>query len=734
MPHPFIEKTHRIKARLLGMKCPPKLVFFITGLLATLWFLVRVIPKPSRATYPCMRTAAPLMSSFVIYLLGLGGSVLSAQKGKARIQRARYLTGSALLLAALVLGTIAFVQNDTPSYGHTTDLVAPNEPVGLAQGIYPGRVVWIHDPAATNEQCTNYRNENGQIDANDDIWFQDKNTDQSVVDAMLAKGLKAVTGQSSLPEAWEQLFHYHNKKRYQAPAGYTPGEGILLKINRTSTYSSNHFTDDFSRTDWEEKAILSETSPQIVLSVLRQLVNQAGIPQQDIYVGDPMRNSYKGDYEQWFSEFQLVHYLGNNWLVFEGSLAGTGRTAVQKSANRTLHLSDNGEYVSEPDMEKLYQVHEDCKYLINLPMMKAHDAAGITLFAKNHFGSHINANAMPFHPSLPANEPGYGHYRPLVDIMGSNQLIQKSLVFILDALWTGSNWGDLPKKFAMPPFNDDWTSSLFVSLDPVAIESVAFDFLRTEFSDSYPTMEGTDDYLFQSADAAFWPAGIIYNPNGTGPMGSLGVHEYWNTALDKQYSRNLGTECGIELVDESGAALPIPPTITHMQLTNEQGLAIRWTDPSDKETGYVLEKQEASGDFTGLTTLAANSTQYTVPAATADAEAFYRIKATNSQGVTFSNKQRLADITGLPKANNLPPGLQLYPNPVNQRLHVQWDAAMPGLYQLQVHSTQGQLLLSRELSVQGAGICHIPVRDWPRGTYILTLHNGTQRISRRFVK
>jgi hypothetical protein len=29
---------------------------------------------------------------------------------------------------------------------------------------------------------------------------------------------------------------------------------------------------------------------------------------------------------------------------------------------------------------------------------------------------------------------------------------------------------------------------------------------------------------------------------------SLGVHEHWNNARDKQYSRNLGKKQGIELV------------------------------------------------------------------------------------------------------------------------------------------------------------------------------------------
>lgn len=39
-----------------------------------------------------------------------------------------------------------------------------------------------------------------------------------------------------------------------------------------------------------------------------------------------------------------------------------------------------------------------------------------------------------------------------------------------------------------------------------------------------------------------------YRPNGV-PTGSLGVFEHWNNANDRQYSRNLGRNAGIELYE-----------------------------------------------------------------------------------------------------------------------------------------------------------------------------------------
>ena len=43
---------------------------YIVGIMAVVWFLIRVIPKPSRAAYPCQRAAFPVASAFMIWLTG----------------------------------------------------------------------------------------------------------------------------------------------------------------------------------------------------------------------------------------------------------------------------------------------------------------------------------------------------------------------------------------------------------------------------------------------------------------------------------------------------------------------------------------------------------------------------------------------------------------------------------------------------------------------------------------
>jgi hypothetical protein len=91
----------------------------------------------------------------------------------------------------------------------------------------------------------------------------------------------------------------------------------------------------------------------------------------------------------------------------------------------------------------------------------------------------------------------------------------------------------------------------------VAVDSVAVDFLRSEptvtdvaDANDYST---ADDYLHEAAVAHDPCSGTLYDPDGEGRLESLGVHEHWNNATDKQYSRNLRTSGGVELVSSAPA-------------------------------------------------------------------------------------------------------------------------------------------------------------------------------------
>jgi hypothetical protein len=530
-------------------------LFPLTGLACLIWFLVRVIPKPSRAQYPCMKVAAPIASGFVVYVAGLAATMFSYKKARHYFRNSKYVLASILVLTGLAAGLFMMSNTDTRSYASFTSrtlLTGPidsaNKPIGIAKGILPGRVVWAHNPNAVNQNCV--------VDKPGHGWVERENMNQEAVDKMLSAALDSLTGQTNDSSAWAAIFRYYNTTRGKGPVGYAAGEKIFIKTNATSAMHVS--PTDLTSTSYYG---VSETSMASVLAVLRQLVYVVGVAQSDIYVGDPIKHIYKNLYDAWHGEFPDVHYLDHDGYTYLGREKAIPSTTakITYSDKGTVLRTTNGDTVYS---DYLYQIFEDAEYVINIPMLKGHQRAGMTMFAKNHFGSQTRDFADHLHEGLVSplgpgdlRRPGYGLYRVQVDFMSHKLTGGKNLVYIMDALWA-TDWElDVPIKWKMPPFNNGFTSSIFVSLDPVAIESVGYDFLRSEFTissgaDPSVQMSGVDDYLHQAADSANWPHGIKYDPNNDGThIASLGVHEHWNNATDKEYTRNLRTGTGIELIE-----------------------------------------------------------------------------------------------------------------------------------------------------------------------------------------
>ncbi|MFH0991093.1 MAG: T9SS type A sorting domain-containing protein [bacterium] len=528
-----------------------RLVFIIIGIVSMLWFFLRVIPKPNRVTYPCVRAAAPVMSGFILYLLGVTGTLLAFKNALRNFRNARYCTAALLLF--ITLGTIflSFTGDQRPVFANSILLLGPNQPVGIPRGIFPGRVVWVWDPQSTNESCTNVFG---------DGWFMDKNTNGSVVNTMVADAVAQLAGKGTIKESWDALFKYFNQAHGKGNVGYTDGEKIFIRTNQVSA-SSGTYDDNTYEIKNQSRYGMAETSPHVVLAVLRQLVNACGVKQENISVGDPMKHMYKHVYDLWHNEFPNIVYIDAD--------ARLGRTAPRASNQPVIYYSDRGQILKSggstgtPILSDYYPtVITEASYLITIPALKAHARGGVTLCGKIHFGSNLRGSATHLHGGLIAPEkvtntstmrPGYGLYRVQVDLMGHKDLGEKTVLFLIDALWGGSEANDPPRKFEIPPFNKDWTSSVFASQDQVAIESVCFDFLKAEYTSSnpygsYPQVPGADDHILQAADATYWPAGFRYDPENDGsPIPSLGVCEHWNNAMNKQYSKNLGPGAGIEL-------------------------------------------------------------------------------------------------------------------------------------------------------------------------------------------
>jgi hypothetical protein len=187
--------------------------------------------------------------------------------------------------------------------------------------------------------------------------------------------------------------------------------------------------------------------------------------------------------------------------------------------------------------------------MINLALLRAHSLAGVTLIGKNHFGSIQFPNdggwsPRVLHSSVDRTLP-MGSYNALVDLMGHRHLGGKTMLYMLDGLYSAEHQGG--SVFQWASFGDHWPSSLLMSQDPVALDSVGLDILRSE-PRATQVCGNPDNYLHEAALAAKPPSGTVYNPDGRGALASLGVHEHWNNAAERRYSRNLGMKQGIELI------------------------------------------------------------------------------------------------------------------------------------------------------------------------------------------
>lgn len=498
----------------------------VVGFFSAVWFLVRVVPKPSRATYPCQRVAFPFASGFVIWLTGMVVSALAFRKAKRAFANACYVVAFLCVLTSIMSAWIALSHLEEK----TTSAAAPipNAPVGTPRGLHPGRVVWVQD------RSTTYWDGPG---SGDGYLWEPEHTKQFFVNEMMSRTLRDLAGESTDSDAWDKLFQHFNDQQGRGNRGYQAGEKITIKVNMT-TCNHDHLLwiiDPFTydKIDYLDKA---DTMPQMIIALLRQLVLKVGVNESDISVGDTVTYFPNQWWDLCHGEFPGVEYFDH-----------IGRLARKKvtSSNVVQHWShsEGGTYLTDYIPASFAQAD----YVINLAVLKGH-TAGITLCAKNNYGSYIrrpnDEGYYDLHNSIAGINPGVAQYRALVDMMGHPHMGGKTLLYLIDGLYGGYYWEGTPYKFQMSPFNNDWPSSLLASQDPVAIDSVGLDILWQE--SSIPSSSwygiadigGVDDYLYEAALADNPPSGTFYDPNNDGVgLQSLGVHERWNNPTDMEYTQ-----------------------------------------------------------------------------------------------------------------------------------------------------------------------------------------------------
>jgi hypothetical protein len=515
------------------------------GLVALVWYLVRVIPKPSRANYPCQRAAVPLALGGLGYFLSLFGLLAAFRHARSYARQNRLALAAFCIGGGVAAGLIVIRQNEADARAANFDY--PNAPIGIARGINPGRVTWSYDPAA----CSWSGNQDGTH------WWDSNMTSQVRVDAMLSSALRSLTSTTNDAEAWDALFRSFNQRRGNGNLSYQQSarKTVAIKINQnacnannTNNYSLNGVTapvgDEYSIT----------ANPHLILALIKQLV-AVQVPPSNILVCDAsgLNRGWGGLRTIADNIYEYIHPLYPEVRFVDG-VGLRGRELAAWPETNNIVYPYNGSLERTSCGLQICQQILEAGFFINMAIMKSH-GDGPTLCGKNLYGSVSGQRHGPIYGDLYRL-----YYSNLVSPMGHQELGEKTLLFMIDALYGAPSPNTHPTKWKMPPFDNAWPASVFVSQDGVAIDSVGFDFLNAEWG----LPQNTDFYLHE---AAYGPgtnglklSGLAYRPNvgSSVVLGSLGVEEHWNDSTNKAYSRNLGTAAGIELVK----LMPGVPSIT----------------------------------------------------------------------------------------------------------------------------------------------------------------------------
>ena len=343
------------------------------------------------------------------------------------------------------------------------------------------------------------------------LWYNAVN--QSVANSMMSQSVRSYSNASTDAAAWDAIFRSFNG----GTAGYQTGEKVFIKINlTTSNYGGNGAGCATSGYDqryhphcWGVFDYSIGPSPQVMYALLNQLVNVAGVAQANITIGDSTGQFVNHLYNPLHTAFPNVIYLDKRGTIGR-TLATLSSTPLKWSTERR-QLEPPGLSAAGREQLQVRHRHGDSQD----PRSQRDHRYGqkpLRLDVSNTRPRHREL-LQSSQPSADAGTAARGlawrQYRPLVDLNGHAGMGGKTVLYLLDGIYGGWNWLSAPTKWNMSPINDDWPSSFFMSMDQVAINSVAFDVLSQQWPDHALANEGVQDYLHEMALANNPPSGTV---------------------------------------------------------------------------------------------------------------------------------------------------------------------------------------------------------------------------------
>ena len=456
------------------------------GIASLIWLLYRSGTNPSRLRYPCQQACMTNVSLYLSPAILLLAHRIIYTRERFNVNTAFRAVCKVALFLLCFLFVEVVGERSLALYNQQAAKAMPKHgPLGVrfhagdssGRSVYvtspqaynlpvPNRVVSVHDSRATNwDYKTGYH------------W---EYIDQKVVDDMVARGIKALTGKDNLVAAWKSIVPYQ------------PGDDIAIKLN-----FNNSSCDDYDND--------IDGYPETVNAVVDGLT-LIGVPPTKIWVTDPSRRVPKRFRDR-------IKAPGVQYVSRYGCKGAANYHAVDyvasDSADASVALCPAGERIRPS------KVFVDAEHLINIPLLKSHGRY-ITLALKNHYGSVIYRDNDRSSMHAYFNEGGKRSSSEmektniLADISNNPHIRDKTRLVIGDGLYGNAhtNWKSV-RRWTI--FNNDDSNILFFSGDPVAISSVMTDYIVAE--------RGQQDHEHLHAAAGL----------------GLGVHEHWDSFENKHY-------------------------------------------------------------------------------------------------------------------------------------------------------------------------------------------------------
>ncbi|HUZ45528.1 MAG TPA: DUF362 domain-containing protein [Terriglobia bacterium] len=277
-------------------------------------------------------------------------------------------------------------------------------------GPYPGRVVAVEDPAVLVS---------GQYQA-------------GAVQQMIRRGMMELTGADSWADAWRVFFE--------------PGDVVGIKLNPVG-----------------QPLVISDAT---VLHEIIAGLGAAGVKHKDIVVYDRYRRMFLGaGYDKWLPEGVRSSYAAENVDSVQQGMDGYDPDHYMDMA-----LTLPGYSVNDVRARRSYAarfITREVNKLINVPVLKDHQSAGVTLCLKNLSHGLVN-NVNRSHSSNTLNT--CNAFIPAVVAMPV--IRNKTVLHILDGVKGVYHGGPSAK----PQFV--WENrTLYFATDPVALDHVGWEII-----------------------------------------------------------------------------------------------------------------------------------------------------------------------------------------------------------------------------------------------------------------